>query len=150
MTYSEKLKDPRWQKKRLEIFQRDEFMCRNCGETDMTLHVDHKVYHKGFDPWEYENYELQTLCEDCHKDVTFYRARLAEMIGYMNTFELEQLERFIPNAPAASVLIVEDLSMTKIESEEWGRIVNLVTEKVDENVGYELLDEIGPGFGDNS
>jgi hypothetical protein len=26
-TYSEKLRDPRWQKKRLQIFERDEFMC---------------------------------------------------------------------------------------------------------------------------
>jgi 5-methylcytosine-specific restriction endonuclease McrA len=28
--YSEKLRDPRWQKKRLEIFQRDNFICQNC------------------------------------------------------------------------------------------------------------------------
>jgi hypothetical protein len=26
MKYAEKLKDPRWQKKRLEVFQRDDFI----------------------------------------------------------------------------------------------------------------------------
>ncbi len=39
MKYSEKLKDPRWQKKRLEIFQRDEFHCQQCGDGENTLCV---------------------------------------------------------------------------------------------------------------
>ncbi len=30
MTYAEQLKDPRWQKRRLEILQRDEWRCL-CG-----------------------------------------------------------------------------------------------------------------------
>lgn len=37
--YLEKLKDPRWQKRRLEIFQRDEFTCQVCFDTESTLHV---------------------------------------------------------------------------------------------------------------
>ena len=32
MGYSEKLKDPRWQKKRLEILERDNFRCQYCGD----------------------------------------------------------------------------------------------------------------------
>ena len=69
MTYAEKLKDPRWQKKRLEIMQRDEWKCKLCGDGESTLHVHNKDYIKGNDPWEYENINFITLCEDCHYEV---------------------------------------------------------------------------------
>jgi len=60
MTYKEKLKNPKWQKKRLEILQRDEFKCRNCNSEDKTLHIHHLDYDK-CDPWQYENRLLITL-----------------------------------------------------------------------------------------
>lgn len=66
-TYSNKLKDPRWQKKRLEILQRDEFKCRSCKDKDSTLHVHHVKYDSGCDPWDYDNDDLITLCESCHE-----------------------------------------------------------------------------------
>lgn len=65
MTYSEKLKDPRWQRKRLEIFQRDGFTCQKCQSTNNTLHVHHLKYSKG-EPWDVGDSFLMTLCEDCH------------------------------------------------------------------------------------
>lgn len=65
-TYSEKLLDPRWQKKRLEILNRDQFTCQCCFSTTKTLHVHHLKYHKGKEPWEIENCYLMTLCEECH------------------------------------------------------------------------------------
>ena len=67
MTYQEKLKDPRWQKKRLEVLERDNWCCKNCGDYESTLHVHHKVYEKNKAPWDYENVMLESLCEDCHK-----------------------------------------------------------------------------------
>lgn len=63
-SYSEKLKDPRWQKKRLEIFQRDNFTCQKCGSTDKTLVVHHFEY--SGEPWDSENKKLITVCEICH------------------------------------------------------------------------------------
>lgn len=63
-TYSDKLKDPRWQKKRLKILERDDWMCCKCGEDTKPLHVHHTAY-KG-NPWEADDNQLQTLCEDCH------------------------------------------------------------------------------------
>jgi hypothetical protein len=65
--YLEKLKDPRWQKKRLEIMQRDEFTCQICGNTEMTLNVQHRNYLPNKNPWEYPNDYLATLCEVCHQ-----------------------------------------------------------------------------------
>lgn len=67
MKYSEKLKDPRWQKKRLEILERDEWCCQCCFDNETTLHVHHKIYLKGKDPWDYPNEVLKTLCEKCHE-----------------------------------------------------------------------------------
>ena len=64
--YADLLKDPRWQKKRLQIFKRDKFTCRGCGSKDNTLHVHHLKYQWGKDPWSYKNDELLTLCENCH------------------------------------------------------------------------------------
>lgn len=66
-SYSQLLKDPRWQRKRLEIMQRDNFTCQICGHADKPLHVHHIHYEKGRMPWEYNGSQLITLCEDCHK-----------------------------------------------------------------------------------
>ncbi len=65
MDYSEKLRDPRWQKKRLEVMQRDNFRCRICHGEEMTLNVHHIEYEKK-DPWDANGKNLVTLCEDCH------------------------------------------------------------------------------------
>jgi hypothetical protein len=65
--YSDKLKDPRWQKKRLEILNRDEFTCQYCSSNENTLHVHHKYYIPEANPWEYNNNALITLCEYCHE-----------------------------------------------------------------------------------
>lgn len=65
MTYSEKLKDPRWQKKRLQILDRDEFACKYCGNENLELHVHHLKYFNN--PWDIENKFLVTICVICHK-----------------------------------------------------------------------------------
>lgn len=64
--YLELLKDPRWQKKRLEILERDGWGCKWCGGKDKTLHVHHIFYFKDKEPWEVNNGFLVTLCEECH------------------------------------------------------------------------------------
>jgi len=63
-TYSEKLKDPRWQKKRLKIFERDGFKCPYCNDETTTLHVHHEKYEG--EPWEIDDEFLKTACEVCH------------------------------------------------------------------------------------
>ena len=89
--YADKLLDPRWQKKRLEIMKSAEFACETCGDKKQTLHVHHQWY--GDDPWDcvvqpdefncYDTLEANRfhcisfiannysqfvcLCSDCHK-----------------------------------------------------------------------------------
>ena len=68
MTYSEKLQDPRWQKKRLEIMSRDGFRCVNCLSETNTLTVHHFYYISGRMPWEYPAPSMATLCRKCHSE----------------------------------------------------------------------------------
>lgn len=64
MTYAEKLKDPRWQKIRLKIFERDNWQCCKCSDKEQTLHVHHLKYHGN--PWDAPIENLITLCSECH------------------------------------------------------------------------------------
>jgi RNA polymerase subunit RPABC4/transcription elongation factor Spt4 len=78
-SYSDLLKDPRWQKKRLEIMSRDKFICKKCGDTKTQLHVHHKEYIKDTDPWDYKNSFLITVCEDCHKAINEVKKECPEI-----------------------------------------------------------------------
>ena len=82
--YAELLRDPRWQKKRLEILSRDNFTCLGCGDQERTLHVHHCYYKKGNLPWEYADTSLATLCEVCHDneaDALSMKVYLSEVLS---------------------------------------------------------------------
>lgn len=66
ISYYEKLKDPRWQKKRLRVLDLADWKCEGCGANDKTLTVHHGYYRKGAEPWDYPDNTLWSLCEDCH------------------------------------------------------------------------------------
>jgi len=74
MNYSEKLKSPHWQKKRLKILSRDEFTCQYCFDKDTQLQVHHLKY-EGNKPEETNSDYLITLCEDCHTVVEVFKGR---------------------------------------------------------------------------
>lgn len=96
MTYAEKLKDPRWQKKRLEILNRDNFTCQSAGcyETTKTLHVHHLDYiPESEGPWDYPDYYLMTLCEDCHREITELRPEYEKRL--IHAFRLCLKDTFI-------------------------------------------------------
>lgn len=65
--YAELLKSPIWQKRRLEIMQRDNFTCQKCGSNVDELHVHHRYYVHGFMPSQYPDDALVTLCHSCHE-----------------------------------------------------------------------------------
>lgn len=65
-SYQDMLRDPRWQKRRLEIMSRAGFKCQRCSSDQRTLNVHHKKYRVGALPWEYTDSELECICEDCH------------------------------------------------------------------------------------
>lgn len=69
MAYENWLKRKEWQKRRLYIFERDNFKCQcsTCKTPNSTLEVHHIEY-LSYDlkPWEYPDDMLITLCHVCH------------------------------------------------------------------------------------
>src|SRR4051812_44568759 len=51
--YAERLKDPRWQKRRLKVMEYAHWRCQICGCKEKTLHCHHSYYLKGKQPWQY-------------------------------------------------------------------------------------------------
>lgn len=118
--YAALLCRPEWQRKRLEIMDRDGYRCVQCkslGEPGNYLQVDHKHYVSGAFPWEAPNRYLQTVCRRCHERLTLWRRRISELAGDMNIYELplaiEMLEGFwgrresVPEVPSAARLRTE-------------------------------------------
>lgn len=112
MTYAEKLKDPRWQRKRLEVFNRDNFTCRDCGVKDKPLHVHHCHYEKG-DPWKTHSDFLLTLCEDCHNarqesedtaKIIFGRILAAKSASALHSFVAEMARECPPDYASARIM----------------------------------------------
>lgn len=94
MKYTEKFKDPRWQKKRLDILSRDDFTCRMCYDGSSTLHAHHLYYVSGRDPWEYPDHSIITLCEECHKEehsriesIIDNLSRIVGNVGYLESLD---------------------------------------------------------------
>lgn len=102
MNYSEKLKSPKWQKKRLEVLSRDNFTCCKCGDTETELHVHHLKYTK--EPYDAPNEDLETLCKDCHYYFTFIHN---DLIKNYDLFKFD----FISISKLNNVLISEFSSL---------------------------------------
>lgn len=66
-SYSELLRDPRWQKVRLKKLEAANWCCQACYDHETMLSVHHKRYVKGRLPWEYPEHELVVLCQPCHE-----------------------------------------------------------------------------------
>ncbi len=93
MTYSDKLKDGRWQHKRLQILQAANFKCEECRDTN-NLQVHHCCYIKGREPWEYDIDLLMCLCDECHesrqKQEDAIRVSLAKILRMLNQANMEK------------------------------------------------------------
>ena len=70
MTYEEQLRTSAWMRRKYDILQRDNFVCSIClkDNFESPLHVHHCCYiNDGRMCWQYPDYLLVTLCEECHK-----------------------------------------------------------------------------------
>lgn len=104
-TYAEKLQDPRW------LRFRDDFLesvakhteygwraeCESCGSdsTPKTLHVHHKRYIDGREPWQYDFSDLRALCRECHKTIHEVENRFRKFIISLTVSECECLETLL-------------------------------------------------------
>jgi hypothetical protein len=66
LSYSEKLRDPRWQRRRLEVMNAADWRCEDCrcARDAKPLDVHHCAYLG--QPWEADDGLLMALCRDCH------------------------------------------------------------------------------------
>lgn len=100
MTYSEKLRDPKWQRKRLEIMSRDSFACQFCFDEKNTLNVHHKLYEWGRDPWDYPDTNFITLCEECRDQVEITKRAITLMLSDPYRFQdFFNLAKHLMNGP---------------------------------------------------
>ena len=87
-TYSELLHDPRWQKKRLKVLDRDGFECTICGEAPADgLNVHHSYYIKGRDPWKYPMESLWTVCNNCHGEASNTNLAMRVIVGRLSYYD---------------------------------------------------------------
>lgn len=93
--YARKLQDPRWQKRRLEILEKAGWECENCGNASKTLHVHHKHYEWGRDPWEYPDENLECLCSECHEQVGMLQKALKREISGLSSAMLDRTLGYI-------------------------------------------------------
>jgi hypothetical protein len=93
MTYSDKLKNPKWQKRRLEVLQRDNFSCKYCQDTLTELHVHHKEY-KG-EPWDAPSELLETVCKHCHLVLEDIKRDIASKCDVVGVHKEDGAERVL-------------------------------------------------------
>lgn len=112
MEYKKLLASPKWQKKRLEILNRDNFTCKSCGNKDDQLHIHHTYYNFEIKPWEYPSESLVTLCNSCHQYITDAKSELKRKIdAFAKTKEaLDNLDF------AASILMFIDTESLEKEA----------------------------------
>jgi hypothetical protein len=117
--YQTKLKDPQWQKKRLEILSRDNWTCVLCKDTKTTLHVHHHEYSYEKNPWDYKDDNFATLCEHCHGEV--------EVLKKDNCFDDIIIEKFIDLGRPAFLIYAPSLKkvIQKLYDEEGNLLVTI-------------------------
>jgi hypothetical protein len=113
-TYSEKLKDPRWQRKRLEIMQRDNFKCTQCGDTSTTQNVHHWQYSK--EPWDAKNEDLTTVCRSCHEEIEQCKDLTKNLLRQLDFRQLLlNIKRLLIKNKELKVIAFEDCVTVVIE-----------------------------------
>lgn len=88
MDYAQKLRDGRWQKKRLEIFSRDGFRCVVCGESN-NIQAHHNWYLGQKEPWEYQNSQLVTLCNCHHEEITKVQEQIKLVLSELKPAQMD-------------------------------------------------------------
>lgn len=91
----EDYKSPSWQKKRLQILERDGWSCTFCKDAESPLQVHHRWYEPDRKLWDYPDIVFLTLCERCHnlgsKPKTELKVELDKIISKLSSNELKDI-----------------------------------------------------------
>ncbi len=98
VTYSEKLRDTRWQLKADAVKRLAGFRCQDCGSRKL-LQAHHCWYRYGLEPWQYPLDAFRCLCAACHKRRPEMEHRVRTLMARLSTEELmavrEGLDRLL-------------------------------------------------------
>ena len=114
--WSSAFRDSRWQQKRLEVMERDQWKCQSChkGGEGVTLNVHHIYYEKGKDPWEYENDLLITWCEDCHTKRHKIQKNILRSLACQEMWHLDHIDTMLADADFIFALCDSNLHRNEI------------------------------------
>lgn len=124
--YIDLLRDPRWQRKRLEALEAGDWKCCHCSTTTKPLNVHHKKYRKGAKPWEYDLSELEVRCDDCHKDIHALQDELSAVVAKCSG-RTALVEELIAYATTRVILSEVTGELVRCDSEARLRGVQLAT-----------------------
>ena len=125
--YAVKLRDPRWQKLRLEVLQRDNWTCQVCGDTETTLHVHHGAYY-GDDPWDTPPTLLFCICSECHeKEHEEHKLAVTNLLGSLarircvTSADIDRLATYIDHD---AFIVADGRHSNDLSVEEWASAFN--------------------------
>jgi len=110
MDENSKYLDPRWQKLRLSVLERDGWTCKICGDDVNTLYVHHRYYTPKKEIWDYDLDAFVTLCKSCHEEETFERKNAEDdlITSFKRKFLVSGLKEF--------VVAIVDMPMLHLEN----------------------------------
>lgn len=105
--YQRKLRDPKWQRRRLDILQSANWKCQEptCLSPELNLQIHHLYYVREREPWEYPDEAFLCLCENCHER--------RGMVERSLKIEIFTLTRLVPIQRLKSIVL--DLVAQKIK-----------------------------------
>lgn len=116
--YWKKLRDPRWQKRRLKIMERDAWTCQHCGAQHHTLEVHHLFYIRDTEPWDYPDEVLITLCEFCHEAMTTANRTLLIALRKVSAARLIEFADLLNTHGTAHGTMLQVI--LALQSDKWG------------------------------
>ena len=109
--YQRLLRNPLWQKRRLDVLNAANWRCQDagCSNSEVPLEIHHCYYLYGKKPWDYPSDAFLALCEQCHE-------------------KRQQLERDIK---LQLLKCLRDVPIRRLETVAWKLVVEaLATEEV--------------------
>lgn len=150
-SYLEMLRDPRWQKARLDTMQRAGFACERCGDKETTLNVHHKNYKRDHAPWEYELSNFVCLCRPCHEEIHEQKVLINDLLPYVGLSVSEFMAGVISSQPNVRyVRLLHRLDQRHVDqfnnyansaSYYFGALFFALESTLENGVGFDILND---------
>lgn len=130
--YQESILRQEWADRSKFIKKRDGNACKKCAAQDTVLHVHHRYYVMGRQPWEYPDGALVTLCHRCHaeehlrKSVYYQEGKLELLRIELPDLYTKELIRSQTNESKFKKLFTERNKPTRGHGTNWSWIFDSV------------------------